>query len=129
MSATEEAIQLTRLAAKAADNKKGLDIVAFDVSEQLAIADVFLVVSAGNERLVEAIVDAIEAELIAAANSRPVRREGDRDCRWVLLDYIDVVVHVQHSEERSLYALERLWHDCPRIDLELPADDQFLEQS
>ena len=119
MTATEEAVRVTRLAAEAANEKKGLDIVAFDVSEALAITDVFLIVSANNERLVGAIVDAIEERLIEREGLRPSRREGDRENRWVLLDYVDVVVHVQHSEERSLYTLERLWKDCPRIALAL----------
>ena len=119
MTATEEAVRVTRLAAEAANEKKGLDIVAFDVSEALAITDVFLIVSANNERLVGAIVDAIEERLIEREGLRPSRREGDRENRWVLLDYVDVVVHVQHSEERSLYTLERLWKDCPRIPLAL----------
>lgn len=119
MTATQEAVRVTRLAAEAANEKKGLDIVAFDVSEALAITDVFLIVSANNERLVGAIVDAIEERLIEREGLRPSRREGDRENRWVLLDYVDVVVHVQHSEERSLYTLERLWKDCPRIALAL----------
>ena len=119
MTATEEAVRVTRLAAEAANEKKGLDIVAFDVSEALAITDVFLIVSANNERLVGAIVDAIEERVIEREGLRPSRREGDRENRWVLLDYVDVVVHVQHSEERSLYTLERLWKDCPRIALAL----------
>lgn len=119
MTATEEAVRVTRLAAEAANEKKGLDIVAFDVSEALAITDVFLIVSANNERLVGAIVDAIEERLIEREGLRPSRRDGDRENRWVLLDYVDVVVHVQHSEERSLYTLERLWKDCPRIALAL----------
>ncbi len=123
MTATQEALNLTRLAAQAANEKKGLDIVAFDVSEHLGITDVFLIVSANNERLVGAIVDAIEERLIAEASVRPTRREGDRENRWVLLDYIDLVVHVQHADERTLYSLERLWKDCPRIDLALADPD------
>lgn len=123
LSATAEAIDLTRVAAQAASDKKGLDIIAFDVSEALAITDVFLIVSANNERQVSAIVDAVEEQLIKQADARPARREGDRENRWVLLDYVDVVVHVQHADERSLYALERLWKDCPRIDLQLDDDE------
>ncbi len=123
LSATAEAIDLTRVAARAASDKKGLDIIAFDVSEALAITDVFLIVSANNERQVSAIVDAVEEQLIKQSDARPARREGDRENRWVLLDYVDVVVHVQHADERSLYALERLWKDCPRIDLQLDEDE------
>lgn len=116
MSASPEAVELARLAAKAAVAKKAQDPVAFDVSERLAITDLFLIVTASNERQVGAVVDGVEEALIKVGR-KPARREGDREKRWVLLDFVDLVVHVQHSEERTLYALERLWKDCPTIDL------------
>ena len=116
MTATERAVQLTKVAAEAAADKLGTDLIAYDVSEQLAITDVFLVVTAANERQVGAVVDGIE-EALRGLDAKPVRREGDRQQRWVLLDYLDVVVHVQHTDERKFYALERLWHDCPQIEL------------
>ena len=116
MTATDHALRLTQAAAAAAADKLGTDLVAFDVSDQLAITDVFLIVTAANEPQVGAIVDGIE-EALRDLDAKPVRREGDREQRWVLLDYLDLVVHVQHSEERRLYALERLWHDCPAIPL------------
>lgn len=116
MTATDRAIQLTVSAAQAAAEKLAEDIVAFDVSDQLAITDVFLVCSAANDRQVRSIVDAVEEQL-RDLDAKPVRREGEREGRWVLLDYIDIVVHVQHSEERVFYALERLWKDCPTIVL------------
>jgi ribosome-associated protein len=116
VTATENALEIARIAARAAVDKKALDPVAFDVSERLAITDIFLIVAATNERQVGAVVDGIE-EALLKAGVKPVRREGDREKRWVLLDYLDVVVHVQHTEERALYALERLWKDCPRLDL------------
>jgi ribosome-associated protein len=72
---------------------------------------------------VKAIVDEVEEQLLKELGTKPVRREGDRDSRWVLLDYIDIVVHVQHSEERVFYALERLWKDCPEIELPKDAVD------
>ena len=123
MSVPDEVLALVRMAAQAAADKKGRDIVAFDVSEQLAITDVFLIASANNERQVGAIVDGVEEGLLRAGR-KLARREGDRENRWVLLDYIDVVVHVQHSEERSLYNLERLWKDCPQVPLELDVPDE-----
>jgi len=116
LSATDHALQLTQAAAAAAADKLGTDLVAFDVSEQLAITDVFLVITAANERQVGSVVDGVE-EALRELDAKPVRREGDREQRWVLLDYLDVVVHIQHSDERRLYALERLWHDCPTIPL------------
>jgi ribosome-associated protein len=116
MTATDRAKELTAVAAQAASDKQADDIIAFDVSEQLVITDVFLVCSASNDRQVRAIVDAVE-EALREAGEKPVRREGAREGRWVLLDYVEVVVHVQHEEERSFYALERIWRDCPAIAL------------
>ncbi|MDR1768677.1 MAG: ribosome silencing factor [Propionibacteriaceae bacterium] len=117
MAASERAVELARLAAGAALDKKGVEPVAFDVSERLAITDAFLIVSASNERQVGAIVDGIE-EALLGVGAKPVGREGVGDNRWVLLDYLDLIAHVQHSEERSVYSLERLWKDCPEIPLE-----------
>lgn len=127
-----ETLAHVQLAAQAAADKLATQIVAFDVSEQLAITDVFLIASARNERQVGAVVDGVE-EALLKIGTKPVRREGDRENRWVLLDYIDFVVHVQHTEERSLYNLERLWKDCPQIPLELdlpeqPEPDEFEEE-
>jgi ribosome-associated protein len=114
MTATEEATALAQIAAQAAADKLASDIVLIDVSDRLAITDVFVVATGNTERQVEAIVDAVE-EQARHSGHKPIRREGQRDGRWVLLDYGDVVVHVQHSEERVFYALERLWKDCPFI--------------
>lgn len=107
---------MAEAAAHAAADKKASNIVLLDVSEQLVITDVFVIASAPNERQVGAIVDNIEEQL-AKAGSKPVRREGAREGRWVLLDYVDVVVHVQHDEERTFYGLERLWKDCPTLEV------------
>jgi ribosome-associated protein len=120
LTATERAVELVEIAAGAAADKLATDIIAYDVSEQLVITDVFLLCSASNDRQVRAIVDEIE-ERLRRADAKPVRREGEREGRWVLLDYIDVVIHVQHAEERVFYALERLWKDCPVIALPEPA--------
>jgi len=119
MTATDHAVELVVTAARAASDKLAQQIIAFDVSEQLAITDAFVLCSASNERQVKSIVDEIEDKL-RDVGEKPIRREGERDGRWVLIDYGDVVVHVQHEEEREFYALERLWRDCPLIDL--PAD-------
>jgi ribosome-associated protein len=114
MSATPASIELATVAAQAAADKKATDILLVDVSERLAITDVFVIVTGSNERQVGAIVDEIE-EQMRAAGCRPPRREGQRDGRWVLLDFVDIIVHVQHPEERVFYALDRLWKDCPVI--------------
>lgn len=116
MTATENAVHLARIAAQAAADKLATDLVAFDVSQQLAITDVFLVVTAGSDRQVGAVVDAID-EALRKEGVKRTRIEGDRDQRWVLIDFLDLVVHVMQGEERSLYSLERLWGDCPRLEL------------
>lgn len=119
MTATARAIELAETAAEAAADKLATDIIGYDVSEQLVITDVFLLCSAANDRQVRAIVDEIEDKL-RQAGVRPARREGEREGRWVLLDYLDIVIHVQHAEERAYYGLERLWKDCPRLALPEP---------
>jgi ribosome-associated protein len=103
-------------AALAAADKLAENIIAYDVSEQLTITDAFLLCSASNDRQVKAIVEEIELRM-RQAGAKLVRREGEREGRWVLLDYLDVVVHIQHSDERTYYSLERIWKDCPQIAL------------
>jgi ribosome-associated protein len=117
VTASPDALALVAVAARAAADKFADNIVAFDVSEQLVITDAFLICSAANDRQVVAIVDAIEEQARIELGQKPMRREGDRDARWVLLDFVDVVVHVQHVEERVYYSLERIWKDCPVIPL------------
>ncbi|MBV7433339.1 ribosome silencing factor [Dermabacteraceae bacterium P13101] len=121
MSASKEAIELARVAASAAAEKLAEEIIALDVSEQLVITDAFVVCSGSSERQVSAIVDGVE-EALLKLRVKPLRREGERDARWVLLDFGEIVVHVQHAEDRAFYALERLWRDCPEIELDLPAE-------
>ena len=116
MTASDRTRELALAAAQAAADKKAQDIVIIDVADQLVITDAFLIASAPNERQVLAIVDAIEERLVnLPEKAKPVRREGERAGRWVLLDYVDLVVHVQHTEEREFYSLDRLWKDCPVI--------------
>lgn len=118
MPATHEAMAMAQVAAEAAADKLATDIVAIDVSEYLVISDVFLLCTAANDRQVRAVVDAIEERLLREG-AKPIRREGEKESRWVLLDYGDVVIHVQIAEERIHYALERLWKDCPTISLDI----------
>jgi ribosome-associated protein len=117
--ATDRALELAKTAALAADDKLATTVAGIDVSEQLALTDVFVIVSASTDRQVGAIVDEVEDKL-REKGAKPIRREGERDGRWVLLDFGDIVVHVQHDEEREFYELERLWKDCPEIDLGVP---------
>lgn len=119
MTVPETSMSYLRTAARAADEKQAENLVAMDVSDALGIVDSFLVASASNERQVSSVVDAIEDALIQEHDLRPIRREGKGQGRWVLLDYGDVVVHVQHEEDRAFYALERLWNESPVLDLGL----------
>lgn len=116
MTVSDRARELAVAAAEAASDKLADDILAFDVGDQLVITDVFVLCSAPNDRQVKAIVDAVE-ERLRGLGAKPVRREGEREGRWVLLDYVDVIVHVQHAEERVYYSLERIWKDCPLVEL------------
>ncbi|MEQ3553186.1 ribosome silencing factor [Pseudonocardia nematodicida] len=122
MTASPEAIELTKVAAAAAADKKAADIVALDVSEQLVLTDCFMLASAQNERQVQAIVEAVE-EKLRERGAKPTRREGDADNGWVLLDFTDIVVHVMHTEQRGFYGLDRLWKDCPVIEVPQPGPD------
>jgi ribosome-associated protein len=123
VTATPRAIELLQLAARAADSKQAEDMVALDVSEPLALTDIFLLASGRNERNVIAIAGEIEDKMIEAG-AKPLRREGRSEGRWVLLDFGDIVVHVFHDEDRQFYSLERLWSDCPAIALELETTSQ-----
>lgn len=117
MAASGEAVQMATVAARAAAAKLAEDIVIIDVSAQLVITDCFVIASGANDRQVIAIVDEVE-EQMRRAGYKPARREGAREGRWVLLDYVDIVVHIQHRDERDFYALDRLWRDCPLIQFE-----------
>lgn len=117
MSATHEAIDLTITAARAAADIKATSIVAMDVSERLAITDVFLVVSGSTERQVRSIMDSVEEALYKKGVKR-LRREGtEGEAHWILLDFGIIMVHIQQDEDREYYALEKLWGDCPQIEL------------
>ena len=121
MSASQEAIEMATVAARAASSKLAEDVIVIDVSGQLVITDCFVIASASNERQVNAIVDEVE-EKMRLAGHKPARREGAREGRWTLLDFVDIVVHIQHQDERDFYALDRLWRDCPVIPVNLDGE-------
>jgi len=123
MSATEEAIHMASVAARAAASKLADDVVVIDVSGQLVITDCFVIASASNERLLNAIVDGVEEEM-RLAGYKPARREGAREGRWTLMDYLDIVVHIQHQDDRDYYALDRLWRDCPVVEVDLSVNSE-----
>jgi ribosome-associated protein len=118
VTATDEAVTMATVAAQAASDKLADDVVVIDVSGQLVITDCFVIASATNERQVNAIVDEVE-EKMRLAGYKPARREGAREGRWTLLDFVDIVVHIQHQDERNFYSLDRLWRDCPIIPVDL----------
>lgn len=134
MPASQEAIDLALVAARAASSKLATNVTIIDVSERLVITDLFVIASGDNERQVKAIVEAIE-EALHHEGIRPARREGTADAHWILLDYVDFVVHVQLEEEREFYGLDRMWKDCPHIPFDdssidgIVADDSSAEDS
>jgi ribosome-associated protein len=119
VTATDHARELLQIAATAADSKQADDLVALDVSGPLPLTDIFLLATGRNERNVISIASEIEDKLIEQG-SKPLRREGRSEGRWILLDFGDLVVHVFHEEDRMYYSLERLWKDCPVIPIDLP---------
>ena len=114
MAVSKEVLEHLRVAASAASDKLAEDAVALDVSEPFALAEVFLILSAKNERQAQAISDNIEDELLKIGVKARFR-EGRETGRWILLDFGDLVVHVMHEQEREYYSLERLWRDCPVV--------------
>lgn len=122
MTATDHARELLQIAAAAADSKQAEDLVALDVSGPLPLTDIFFLATGRNERNVVAIAGEIEDQLIAHG-SKPLRREGRAEGRWILLDFGDLVVHVFHEEDRAYYSLERLWKDCPVVPIILPVSE------
>lgn len=113
------------LAAEAAAEKKGADIVVLDVAETLVITAYFVIATGGTDRQVNAIAEEVETALRERAGVKPVGREGEREAKWVLLDFGDVVVHVFQPEEREFYRLEKLWSDAPRVPV--PSADASQE--
>ena len=116
MAPSPQALDWAYRAAWAAQDKLATDVRLIDVSDRLGLTDIFVLASASNDRQVRAVIDAVEASL-DKIDVDPLRREGEQSGRWVLLDYNDIVVHVQHVEERAYYDLERLWKDCPELEL------------
>ena len=113
-SSLPSSLDLALTAAAAASAKQARDVRVLDVSEPLVISDYFVICSAGYDRQVRAIVEEIE-RACRAEGARPLRREGEREARWILLDFVDFVVHVFLQEERDYYDLERLWRDAPVV--------------
>ena len=126
MPASPRSLELLQIAARAADDKSGEDLVALDVSGPLPLTDVFLLVTGRNERNVQSIASEIEDQL-NVSGVKTLRREGRAEGRWVLLDFGDLVVHVFHEEDRMYYSLERLWKDCPALPIDLPSASQAAE--
>ncbi len=104
-------------AARAASAKQAEDVVILDVRDLIVITDYFVIASGSSDRQVRTLHEEVEKAL-KAVGVRPVRREGTTEGRWVLLDYVDVVVHVFADEQRDYYDLERLWRDAPRVPWE-----------
>ena len=123
MPPRKSTLEHTQIAAAAAIEKLGSDLLAIDLSEQMLLSEVFLLISGGNERQIDAIADEVERQL-SLLGEKPTRRESSEN--WILLDFQDLVVHVQTQQARQYYNLDRLWNDCPSIKLDaLTAADAF----
>jgi len=120
MPASNACVERTQIAARAAADKFGTELVALDLSEQSVLSEVFLIITATNIKMVDSIADEVE-EKLRLAGDKPLRREGTAE--WILLDYSDLVVHIQSSELRRYYMLDRLWNDCPKIELEVVKEE------
>ena len=120
MPASKSVIELTQVAARAIAEKLGTDMIALDLSDQLVLSEVFLIATGGNVRQVVSIADFVE-EKLREIGEKPARREGTEE--WVLLDYSDLVVHIQSTALRNYYMLDRLWNDCPRIELDIVREE------
>lgn len=118
VAASDDGRAAARVAAQAADSKQASGIVGFDVTGRLPLTDAFVICTARSERQMEAI-DREVAERMRAAGHEIIRREGSPEGAWFLLDFGDVIVHVMRDDARHEYALERLWKDCPQIELRL----------
>lgn len=129
MAAFKESIEEARAAAAGADEMKGADIVAFDVSEPLGLTDIFLIATGSSPRHVLSIAEEVEKQMYVNFKLNPMTREGLEEGQWVLLDFGDIVVHVMDQDSRDFYDLERLWKDCPRIDLGLPEHSDANDSS
>jgi len=116
-TAIPEPRELALLAAEAAAEKKAEDLMVIDVVETLVITAYFVLATGRTDRQVRTIADEVEKVLRERAGVKPLGREGERDARWVLLDFGDVVVHVFQPDEREFYRLEKLWSDAPRVEL------------
>lgn len=117
MAVPQPTLDALQIAASAAANRQAENISAVDVADRLGITDAFFFASAPTERQVKSISTEIEDDLREELDLKPLRREGETEGRWVLLDYGHFVVHIQHDEERENYALDRLWADAPQISL------------
>ena len=115
MPASKAVIASTQIAAHAILEKNGRDLVAIDLSDQLVLSEVFLIATGQNVPQVSAIAEEVERKM-ALAGQKPARREYGSE--WILIDYSDLVVHIQSEDLRRYYMLDRLWNDCPTIELD-----------
>ena len=120
MPASKACVDRTQIAARAAVDKFGTELVALDLSDQSVLSEVFLIITAANAKMIDAIADEVEEQL-RFAGDKPLRRESSAE--WILLDYSDLVVHIQSSELRRYYMLDRLWNDCPKIELDIVKEE------
>ena len=120
MPASNPCVERTQIAARAAVGKFGTELVALDLSDQSVLSEVFLIITAANAKMIDSIADEVEEQL-RIVGDKPFRRESSDE--WVLLDYSDLVVHIQSADLRRYYMLDRLWNDCPKIGLDIVKEE------
>ncbi|MCF0141721.1 MAG: ribosome silencing factor [Mogibacterium sp.] len=128
-NAIENSRKAALVAARAADEKKATDIMVQEVHDLIGVTDFFVIVTAGNPRQVDAIIDAVEDDLREKCDLKPINREMSRDGSWSLLDYGNIVIHVFQPDTREYYRLEQLWNNAPIVDLASEEGFENLEYS
>ena len=120
-----DGLQKALLCIRAALDKKAQDVVILDVGPLTSIADYLVLCTGRSDRQVQSIAQAIE-DALAAEGAKPISIEGMQRGQWVLLDCVDVIVHVFYQPVREFYDLERLWEHAPRVQLPEPLRSQAL---
>ena len=121
--------ELALMAARALSDKKGREIQVLEIGDLTTLADYFVIATGSSNTQINALVDNVEKVLREEAEEEPLHREGYRGGTWVLLDYGDFIIHIMHQDAREYYRLERLWRDCPVVELPLEHPETTGDES
>ena len=120
--------ELAEIAVKALDSKKGKEIRLIRIDKITTLAEYFVICTGTSNTQINALCDEVEKEL-DQLGEQPIHREGYRGGTWVLLDYGDFIIHIMHQDAREYYRLERLWRDCPVVELPLEHPETTGDES